>query len=78
VWVNYRSGADGAKAVLEEIKANGGDGKVIGFDVTDEKAFSSAIKEIVREDGELAYLVNNAGITRDKLALRMKVEDLCR
>jgi len=75
VWVNYRSGADGAKAVLEEIKANGGDGKVIGFDVTDEKAFSSAIKEIVQEDGELAYLVNNAGITRDKLALRMKVED---
>ncbi len=43
--------------------------------MTDEKAFISAIKEIVKGDGELSYLVNNAGITNDKLAIRMKVDD---
>jgi len=75
VWINYRSGEEKAKEVKEEIIKSGGEAEIIGFDVTDEKAFISAIKEIVKSDGELSYLVNNAGITNDKLALRMKVED---
>ncbi len=73
VWINYRSGEDRAKRVKDEIISNAGEAEVIGFDVTDEKAFISAIKEIVKGDGELSYLVNNAGITNDKLAIRMKV-----
>lgn len=75
VWVNYRSGAAEADAVKAEIEANGGSAAVIGFDVSDEAAFIDAIKTIIDSDGELAYLVNNAGITNDKLALRMKTED---
>ncbi|WP_345992524.1 3-oxoacyl-ACP reductase FabG [Sulfurimonas sp. HSL-1716] len=75
VWINYRSGAAEADAVKAEIEAAGGTAAVIGFDVSDEDAFVDAIKTIVDSDGELAYLVNNAGITNDKLALRMKVED---
>ena len=75
VWINYRSGAAEADAVKAQIEEAGGVAAVIGFDVSDEDAFVDAIKTIVDSDGELAYLVNNAGITNDKLALRMKVED---
>ncbi len=75
VWINYRSGESEAKIIKDEIISNGGNAEIIGFDVTDEKAFGGAIKEIVSTDGELSYLVNNAGITRDKLAIRMKEDD---
>ena len=75
VWINYRSGEEEAKAVQAEIIASGGEAEIIGFDVTDEKAFVTAIKTIVTKDGEISYLVNNAGITKDKLAIRMKADD---
>jgi len=75
VWVNYRSGEAEAKAVQASIIEAGGKAEVIGFDVSDEKAFISAIKQIVATDGEISYLVNNAGITKDKLAIRMKADD---
>jgi len=75
VWINYRSGAEAADAVKAEIESAGGKAAVIGFDVSDEAAFVEAVKTIVDADGELSYLVNNAGITNDKLAMRMKVED---
>jgi len=75
VWINYRSGAAKADALKQEIEEAGGSAAVIGFDVTDESAFVDAIKTIVDSDGELSYLVNNAGITNDKLALRMKTDD---
>jgi len=75
VWINYRSGAEAADKVKAEIEANGGNAAVIGFDVSEEKAFVEAVKTIIDSDGELSYLVNNAGITNDKLAMRMSVED---
>lgn len=75
VWVNYRSGAKEADAVKEAIESAGGSAAVIGFDVSDEAAFIDAVNLIIESDGELSYLVNNAGITNDKLALRMKKDD---
>lgn len=75
VWVNYRSGAEAAEAVKAAIIEAGGEAETIRCDVSDEAAFVDAIKTIVTSDGELSYLVNNAGITVDKLALRMKSED---
>jgi len=75
VWINYRSSAAQADALQEEIEKAGGQAAVIGFDVSDEAAYVDAIKTIVDADGELAYLVNNAGITNDKLAMRMKTEE---
>ena len=75
VWINYKSNAEMADKLKEEIENNGGSAAVIGFDVSDEKSFVDAIKTIIDSDGELSYLVNNAGITNDKLALRMSVED---
>ncbi len=75
VWINYRSGQAEAEAVKGEILAAGGSAETVGFDVSDEAAFVEAIKQIVESDGELSYLVNNAGITKDKLAMRMKTEE---
>ena len=75
VWINYRSSPEPADALLEEIRANGGEGAVIKFDATDEDEFIKGINLIVDSDGELSYLVNNAGITNDKLALRMKTSE---
>ncbi len=75
VWVNYRSRPEAADAIKAEIEASGGEAAVIGFDVGDEKAFIEGVKTIVSSDGGLSYLVNNAGITHDKLAIRMKKED---
>ena len=75
VWVNYRSGEAEANAVKAAIEAEGGKAEVIGFDVSDDAAFVAAMKQIVETDGALAYLVNNAGITKDKLAMRMKTDE---
>jgi len=75
VWVNFRSGEAEANAVKAAIEAEGGKAEVIGFDVSDDEAFVVAMKKIVETDGELAYLVNNAGITKDKLAMRMKTDE---
>jgi 3-oxoacyl-[acyl-carrier protein] reductase len=75
VWINYRSSATEADALLEEITSNGGSAAVIKFDASNESEFVEGIKTIVDADGELSYLVNNAGITKDKLAIRMSLND---
>ncbi|AKJ53077.1 3-oxoacyl-[acp] reductase [Campylobacter lari] len=75
VWINYRSKPELADALKEEIEKNGGTAAVIKFDASVEEEFTSAIATIVESDGELSYLVNNAGITNDKLALRMSMDD---
>ena len=75
VWINYRSNPDIADALKAQIEASGGSAAVVKFDATNEAEFIEAINLIVQSDGELSYLVNNAGITNDKLALRMRVDD---
>lgn len=75
VWINYRSRPAEADLLKEEIESSGGEAAVLGFDVSIESEFLDAIKVIVESDGGLSYLVNNAGITKDKLAIRMKVQE---
>ncbi len=75
VWINYRSDVLKADELKDEIEREGGSAAVIKFDITDEEALKEAFKVIIDSDGELSYLVNNAGITLDKLAIRMKTEE---
>jgi 3-oxoacyl-[acyl-carrier protein] reductase len=75
VWINYRSNPKLADDLKAQIEADGGNAAVIKFDATNEEDFIAAINLIIQSDGELSYLVNNAGITNDKLALRMSVDD---
>ena len=75
VWINYRSKPELADAVKEAIINDGGTAAVIKGDVSSEADWADMIKVIVDSDGKIDYLVNNAGITKDKLALRMSVDD---
>ena len=64
----------GAAKIGEALAAHAGC-KGIVLDVTDGVALDAAIAAIVQQHGGLHVLVNNAGITRDTLAMRMKDED---
>lgn len=75
VWINYRSKPEIADKLKDEIISLGGVAAVIEFDATSEENFTKGIEAIIDADGELSYLVNNAGITNDKLALRMSLYD---
>jgi len=75
VWINYRSKPELADEVMSEIVAAGGIAAVIKGDVSCEADWKNIIKTIVDADGAMSYLVNNAGITQDKLALRMSMDD---
>ncbi|AKQ56601.1 3-oxoacyl-ACP reductase FabG [Bordetella hinzii] len=63
----------GAAAITEALAASGGRGVVLN--VTDAAAVDALIDELGKEGGGPHILVNNAGITRDTLAMRMKDDD---
>lgn len=63
----------GAQAIGERMKPHGGHGRVL--DVTDPAAVEALVEAIGKEAGPVSVLVNNAGITRDQLLMRMKEED---
>ena len=65
--------ADGAKAIDARLKPTGGAG--LALNVTAPNACEEIIDHIVKEFGGIHILVNNAGITRDNLAMRMKPEE---
>jgi 3-oxoacyl-[acyl-carrier protein] reductase len=65
VIVNYRSGAEAAAAVVESIRAAGGEAEAMQFDVADAQATGAAMKALLLDKRPLAIVVNNAGITRD-------------
>ncbi|MBN8736735.1 MAG: 3-oxoacyl-ACP reductase FabG [Xanthomonadales bacterium] len=63
----------GARAIGARLSAHAGQGRALN--VTDGAAVDGLIEAIVKEHGGLSILVNNAGITRDQLLMRMKDED---
>src|SRR5690606_37667427 len=64
---------NGAAAIGERLQAAGGHGRKL--DVTDGAAVDALVDEIGKSFGTITILVNNAGITRDNLLLRMKDEE---
>lgn len=75
VVVNYAGNKEKADAVVEEIKAKGVESFAIQANVANGDEVKAMIKEVVSQFGSVDVLVNNAGITRDNLLMRMKEQE---
>jgi len=75
VVVNYARSSTAADEVVAQITAAGGTALALQADVSDEAQVDTLIKATLEQWGRIDVLVNNAGITRDTLLLRMKPAD---
>jgi 3-oxoacyl-[acyl-carrier protein] reductase len=66
---------DKLEAVCNQINSEGGSAEPMAVDIADAKALATAVEKVADTHGRLDVLVNNAGITRDGLILRMDDED---
>ena len=75
VMIHYGRNGERAEALAAAIRADGGRSQTVQGDVSRSEDARRAIEATVEALGGLSILVNNAGITRDTLVLRMKEED---
>ena len=75
IIVNYAGNAEAAEKTVQEIKALGVEAAAYKFDVSNKEEVDKSIAEIVEKYGRIDVLVNNAGITRDGLFMRMSEEN---
>jgi len=75
VVVGTATSEAGAAAISQRLRDAGLKGRGVVLDVVDAARGEALIDEVAKADGKLSILVNNAGITRDGLAMRMKDED---
>lgn len=74
VAFTYLSSEEKAKALADELSAGGGEVKGFKSNAADFDAAQQLVKDVVEEFGTIDVLVNNAGITRDNLLMRMTEE----
>lgn len=75
IVIGTATGESGADAITEAFRTAGVNGRGAVLNVNDAAALEALIDGVVKEFGALNVLVNNAGITQDQLAMRMKDED---
>ena len=75
VVVNFAGNVESAEETLRLVREAGGDGEVYMANVADEAECKAMCDDVVKRLGKVDVLVNNAGITRDKLVMAMSDED---
>jgi len=75
VYFNYNSNLDAARTTAKDISAGGGKASYHQVDVSSQSAVSDYLGAVLKASGRIDVLVNNAGITRDGLLVRMKETD---
>ena len=75
VIINYSSSLNAANKVVSEINSFGGKAFPLQADISNENSVNELIKKILEKNNKIDVLVNNAGITKDGLLMRMKTED---
>lgn len=75
IVVHYGNDREGAEATLAAVRAEGGDGRTIGFDIADREACRTAIDADLAEHGPYYGIVLNAGIVRDAAFPAMEDSD---
>lgn len=75
VVINYVGNEEAANATVSELKALGAEAYAARFDVTDKEAVEAGVAQVMEKFGKIDVLVNNAGITRDGLFIRMSPEN---
>lgn len=75
VAINYANSSGAADAVVSEITGQGGEALALQANVAEADQVDTLFKAVLDQWGRADVLVNNAGITRDTLLLRMKPED---
>ncbi len=75
VAISYAGNDEAANKTIEELKSLNIKAKSYKFNVADKEACKKAVEEVLADFGKLDVLVNNAGITRDGLFMRMSAEN---
>ncbi len=75
VILNYIKSGESAEKTMREIKEKGGNAVLSQFNVGDYKEVQGRVSALINDFGKIDLLVNNAGITKDKMFLRMTDQD---
>jgi 3-oxoacyl-[acyl-carrier protein] reductase len=75
VFVNYAAASEAAEETAQKVRATGAAATPIKADVAQDEAVAAMFKAVLEATGRIDVLVNNAGITRDGLLVRMKPND---
>lgn len=75
IAINFAGNEEAANKTVEDIKALGVDAEAFKFDVSDKDAADNGVAKVLERYGRIDVLVNNAGITRDGLFMRMSADN---
>lgn len=75
IVINYVVKPELAEELVAELQAQGIDARAVCADVADQAAVQAMFKDVEKAWGSVDILINNAGITKDALAMRMSAED---
>ena len=75
ITIHYGRDEAGAQETLKQVEANGGTGRILGFDVRDAETARTELEKLIEANGPFWGVVANAGITRDNAFPAIEQQD---